>query len=119
MRSALLAALMLTVTGPAFATDTSACKIVSGRMFLTNGTPSVRIRVASTYHVLGVIQQDATFDDLPANLRHLWRKHGDKAMWTRDLVGQFEICSTETTSPGAMELVRVVQARRLRVREHN
>jgi hypothetical protein len=85
-------------------------------MSLANGAPSVRIWEIGTHRVLGVVQQDERFDDLPANIRRLWAAHGDDAMWSSDLFGDFRVCPVTKSKPGRMQFVRVKQAARLRVR---
>ena len=84
-------------------------------MSLWNGTPSVRIWVVGTRRILGVVQQDETFDDLPANIRQVWDAKGDEAMWNTDLFGDFRVCAVTESRPGWMQMVKVEQARGLRV----
>ncbi|MFT4254926.1 MAG: hypothetical protein QM608_20885 [Caulobacter sp.] len=111
---AVAAVLSLGLSAPAFAQGT--CRMVHGRMMLTNGTPSVRIRVDGAKVMLGVVQQDETFGDLPANLRRLWGAQGDEAMWSNDLTGDFEVCPVSKIRAGEMQTVRVRKARGLKVR---
>jgi hypothetical protein len=85
-------------------------------MSLSNGTPSVRVWVIGADRVLGVIQQDESFSDLPANVRHRWSAQGDEAMWSSYLFGDFRVCPVTKSKPGRMQLVRVEGAANLRVR---
>lgn len=110
---AFIAILSLGLSAPAF--GEGSCRTVHGRMMLTNGAPSVRIREAGTKMMLGVTQQDDTFQELPANLRRLWGARGDEAMWTRDLVGDFEVCAVSKVRAGEMQTVRVLKAGNLEV----
>jgi len=95
--------------------EASNCHRVDGRMFLSNGTPSVRIFLPSENRVLGVIQQDERFDELPADLRRIWSAQGSEAMWDSDLVGEFVVCDLELRRRGEMQRVSVVGAGRLTV----
>lgn len=88
MRALMLAAMCFIAASQTLA-DESTCRTVRGRMFLSNGTPSVRIWIVGTHRVLGVIQQDESFGDLPANIRQLWDSHGDIAMCSTYLFGDF------------------------------
>lgn len=115
MRALLIATVCLIVASPALAVEND-CRTVRGRMSLANGTPSVRIWVVGTHRVLGVVQQDESFGDLPANVRHLWAAHGDDAMWSSDLFGDFRVCPVAVNKPGHMQLVRLNEATRLTVR---
>jgi hypothetical protein len=88
-------------------------------MSLWNGTPSVRIWVVGTKRMLGVVQQDETFDDLPENIRRAWAVHGDTAMWRSDLFGDFRVCPVTANRPGRMQMVIVKGATRLLVQPRN
>ena len=90
------------------------CQTVHGRMYLANGTPSVRIWIVGTTRLLGVLQQDQRFDDLPRNIRTTWAAHGDE--WSSYLFGNFRVCPIERDRPGWMRLVNVVGGAALRVR---
>jgi len=94
----------------------SGCRTVHGRMSLFNGTPSVRIWVIGSHRMLGVIQAHETFADLPANVRQLWSAHGDDAMWSSDLFGDFRVCPLTRDRPGHMQPVRLEEAANLRLR---
>ena len=115
MRALILAAICLFATSAALARE-GGCRAIHGRMTLSNGTPSVRIWIIGTHRVLGVVQQDERFEDLPANIRRLWAAHGDDAMWSSDLFGDFAVCPVTRSEPGRMQLVRVLGATRLHVR---
>ena len=85
-------------------------------MSLANGSPSMRIWVIGTHRVLGVVQQDETFEDLPANIRHLWASHGDDAMWASYIFGDFRVCPLTKSKPGWMQFVSVKGGDHLRIR---
>jgi hypothetical protein len=84
-------------------------------MFMANGTPSVRIWVVGTRRILGVVQQDESLNDLPANIRRAWHVHGDEAMWASDLYGAFTVCGG-VSRPGRMRMVSVREGSQLQVR---
>jgi hypothetical protein len=116
MRALIIAAVLTISTSPAQAGE-SGCRTVYGRMSLANGNPSVRIWVVGTDRVLGVVQQDESFGDLPENIRHVWAAHGDDAMWSSYLFGDFNVCPVTKSKPGRMQFVSVKQATSLRVRQ--
>lgn len=107
---AFLACLALPVTA-----SSAECRLVRGRMSLWNGTPSVRIWVVGTKRILGVVQQDETFGDLPENVRKAWAANGNDAMWSSDLFGDFRVCPRTQDKPGRMQSVVVKEASRLRL----
>ncbi len=115
MRATVIAVLCVVAASPALAGE-SGCRTVHGRMSLANGTPSVRIWVIGSHRMLGVIQQDEAFTDLPANIRQLWSAHGDDAMWSSDLFGDFRVCPLRADRPGHMQPVRLEAASNLRLR---
>jgi len=90
------------------------CFTVYGRMSLSNGTPGVRIWKIGTTRILGVLQQDMTFDDLPRNIRSVWAAHGDE--WNTYLFGNFRVCPIDRYKPGWMRMVNVVRGTALRVK---
>lgn len=89
------------------------CRTVHGRMSQTNGTPSVRIWVIGTKRVLGVSQQDDTFDQLPANIHRLWKRADDKR--GHSVFGDFRVCAESPNRPGRMQDVRVISGTNLRL----
>jgi hypothetical protein len=115
MRVLIVAVVCSIAASPALAVG-NGCHIVHGRMTLSNGNPSVRIWVVGTRRVLGVVQQDESFDDLPANIRNLWDAHGDDAMWSNYLLGDFRVCPVTRSKPGWMQFVTVREGTNLRVR---
>ena len=86
------------------------CRTVHGRMSMANGAPTVRIWVTGARRVLGVVQPHERFDDLPANVRALWSRGGDEAMWATDLYGDFRVCPLAPSRPGRMQMVTLVSA---------
>ena len=113
MRS-LLVLLLVGLASPSIAAR-DPCRIVHGRMSLWNGTPSVRIWVVGTKRILGVVQPDEKFDDLPETIRRAWAAHGDDAMWRSDLLGDFQVCPVTANRPGRMQMVTVTGATHLLV----
>jgi len=99
MRALIFAVVCSIAASPALAGG-NGCRIVHGRMTLANGAPSVRIWVVGTRRVLGVVQQHESFDDLPANIRGLWGAHGDDAMWSSYLFGNFRVCAITRSKSG-------------------
>ena len=99
---------------PLTSTRAERCFTVYGRMSLSNGTPGVRIWKIGTTRVFGVLQQDATFDDLPRNIRTVWAAHGDE--WNTYLFGNFQVCPTDRDKPGYMRMVNVVKGTALWVK---
>jgi hypothetical protein len=89
------------------------CRTVHGRMSLANGTPSVRIWVIGTHRVLGVVQQDESFENLPAAIRAVWSTKGDDAIWATDLYGDFRVCALTARRSGRMQMVVVTSGTRL------
>jgi hypothetical protein len=63
--------------------------------------------------MLGVVQQDETFDNLPGGIRAVWRAKGDDAMWATDLYGDYRVCALTATRPGRMQMVVVTSGSRL------
>ncbi len=105
---AALAALALASQAPAHG-----CTTVHGRMYAANGNPAVQIWVIGSRRVLGVVQQDETFDDLPRSIRKAWTVGGHGPEDGAVLVGDFRICAVTGSRPGRMQMVRVLSGRRL------
>jgi len=78
--------------------EASSCRVVHGRIYLSNGTPSVHVQLPNG-DVLGVVEQDTRFDELPPNLRQIWKARGSDDMWDNDVVGDFTVCAM---FPGGM-----------------
>lgn len=83
-------------------------------MYLSNGTPSVRIRLPDG-DVLGVVEQDTRFDELPLNLRKIWTEPSWDAMWDNDVVGDFTVCAVYPGQNGHEPGVSVKAAERLSI----
>lgn len=82
-------------------------------MELANGAPSVRIWIVGTNRILGVHQRDATFDELPANIRQAWKRKGEP--WGYRLYGDFKVCPLTPDRQGWMQMVRVESGKHLRL----
>jgi hypothetical protein len=100
----------------ASAAQAEPCRTVHGRMSLANGAPTVRIWVIGTRRMLGVVQPHERFDDLPANVRELWSRGGDEAMWATELYGDFRVCPVGPSRPGRMQMVMLSGAQGLTAR---
>ena len=118
--AALVAALSLSpAAGPSGAAPThqlTACRVVRGRMALWNGAPTVRIWVIGTRRILGIVQRDNAFDQLPAPIRKLWDGKNHNAEWNTVIYGDFKVCARAPMRRGQMQMVTVMNARRLVLR---
>ncbi|HEX5263831.1 MAG TPA: hypothetical protein VFW13_09910 [Phenylobacterium sp.] len=97
----------------ALSTAPASCHTVHGRMGLWNGAPTVRIAVTGSHRLLGVVQPSERLDDLPASVRAIWTGRDSDADWATSIVGDFEVCPVDVAQPGHLQMVRLVQARRL------
>jgi hypothetical protein len=113
LRSALLGAVLLSLGAADAARAVEGCETVRGRMQVTNGTPSVRIWLVGTKRMLGVREQDAQFENLPAEVRKAWASKGPP--WEHRLYGDFRVCALTSERPGWMQMVRVESGKNLRV----
>ncbi len=87
------------------------CRTVHGRAVQANGAPAVRIAVIGTRRVLGVVQPNESFDDLPAPLREIWgRTPGEPGP---PVVGDFRVCAVAPARLGRMQKVRLIEAAHL------
>ena len=93
--------------------NAAACRNVHGRLSLNNGAPTVRIWVVGTHRVLGVLQPNERFSDLPAGVRQLWAGKTNEQIWASEIVGDFEVCAITRSTVGRMQVVRLEAARRL------
>jgi hypothetical protein len=85
------------------------CFAVHGRIFFSNGTPSMRIWRVGTTRVLGVLPSEAEI--APAVVRKYVRSG-------TNLYGDFEVCPFEKETPGWMRAVCVESATNLVVERH-
>ncbi len=115
----LIALLAFIVSQPAMSVSThppESCWVVHGKMYLTNGTPSVRISVIGTRRILGVTQQDQTMDQLPVPSALLQRLINPKANEDLAIYGDFNVCAVTKSVPGVMQMVTVKSASHLVVK---
>jgi hypothetical protein len=91
----------------------AACRAVHGRLSLSNGAPTARIWVVGTHRVLGVLQPNDSFTDLPAGVRQLWAGKTNEEIWASEIVGDFEVCAATRSMVGRMQLVTVKAAKHL------
>ena len=92
------------------------CRNVHGRMALWNGNPAVRISVPGTRRVLGVVQPNGRFDDLPPEVRRIWTGRDVDADWKTAIEGDFTVCPVAPARRGRMQPVRVIGAANLSAR---
>ena len=113
-----VAALALAVAAPAFAVaaPTEPCRTVHGRMSLGTGAPTVRIAVTGTRRVLGVVQPNERFDDLPPIVRAIWSGKDPDADWATAIDGDFKVCPMAQARAARMQAVRLVEAAHLTAR---
>ena len=104
-----IVALLSAVDGARAAT----CRDVHGRLSLHNGAPTARIWVVGTHRVLGVLQPNERFSDLPASVRQLWAGKTNEAIWASEIVGDFEVCAVTASTVGRMQMVKVTAAKHL------
>jgi hypothetical protein len=87
------------------------CRTVHGRAFQANGAPAVRIAVIGSRRILGVVQPNESFDDLPAALREIWgRTPGEPGP---RVLGDFRVCPVTPARAGRMQMVRLTGAAHL------
>ena len=96
--------------------QSTACRVVRGRMALWNGAPTVRIWVIGTRRILGIVPSDNAFDQLPAPIRELWDGTNHDADWNTVIYGDFKVCARAPKRPWRMQMVTVMDARRLVLR---
>jgi len=90
------------------------CRIVHGRLSVSNGTPSLRIWIVGTRRILGVSEwrmAEWERELLPANV---WAAFGDHPL-DREIFGNFEVCPFTRDRPGWMQMICVARATRLHV----
>jgi len=85
-------------------------------MELWNGTPSVRIAVSKTHRVLGVVQPNTSFDDLPASVRGIWTGKDPEVDWKTAIHGDFKVCPLAAERSGRVQRVTLIEAVRLSAR---
>jgi hypothetical protein len=78
-----------------------ACYCVRGRLSYWNGTPSTRIWVIGTHHVLGLPSEDA---DLPTNVKEHLHTFGD------EITADYEVCPLSKDRKGEMQMVCIQSA---------
>ena len=88
-----------------------ACGMIHGEMYLSNGMPDTRIRVGK--RILGVVQNDLTFDQLPPKILRVWGGKDGESFMGHTLRGDFRVCAVTRQRPGWMQMVRVVGGRNL------
>jgi hypothetical protein len=95
------------------ASSSAPCRTVHGQMQLWNGSPTVRISVIGAHRILGVVQPNQSFDDLPPAVRRIWDGKDVQADWGTAIVGDFTVCAVRPERPGHMQMVRLTATRHL------
>lgn len=111
----LLPAFSLLATPVPIAADArlpSNCKWVTGRLFVANGTPSIRIWPRGTKRILGVLNREGAAEGrgvLPDSISRL------SPSFERSVWGTFHTCPLTRNRPGWMRMVYIDKARALTV----
>lgn len=87
------------------------CFSIHGRLFVSNGTPGVRIWKVGTKRVLGVVNDSDTEDrNLPAEIAKII---------TTDVhvYGDFEVCPLTKPKPKEMQMVCLMSGKNLTIRK--
>ena len=90
------------------------CFAVHGRLFLANGTPSIRMWRVGTKRILGILgsngkSSDENFNDLPLNVRKLIPSDP----FDMNIYGDYTVCPLEREKPGWMQDVCIASATHL------
>lgn len=91
----------------------SNCEWVTGRLFVANGTPSIRIWPRGTKRILGVLNRDRAAEGrgvLPNSISRL------SPSFERSIWGTFHTCPLTRNRAGWMSMVYVDKARAMTVR---
>jgi len=89
------------------------CFKVRGRMFYSNGTPSMRIWPVGTKRILGISESRFYLDDygnIPDELVH-------KLSWETVMYADFKVCPFTNDQPGVMRFVCVQSADNIKIRK--
>jgi hypothetical protein len=86
----------------------SSCFQVHGKVFYSNGTPSLRIWRIGSSRILGVLPPENEI--VPSNLARALRG------WDREVFADLEVCPFTKDTPGAMQMVCVESATHMVVR---
>jgi hypothetical protein len=89
-----------------------ACFFVHGRLFVTNGTPSVRIGAVGTNRILGVLdrQSQAESDQVVPAAVHVLLTADPFVI---EVYGDYEVCPFEKDTTGSMRAVCIQSASHL------
>jgi len=88
------------------------CFKIRGRMFSSNGTPSIRIWPVGTNRILGISEGRFYLEDyenVPEELVH-------QLNWETVLYADFTICPFTNDEPGVMRLICVESAENISIR---
>lgn len=90
------------------------CFKARGKMFFSNGTPSIRIWLVGTKRILGISEGRFYLDDydnVPNELVNLLN-------WQNSMFADFTICPFTKDKPGVMRLVCVDKAENMSIRKY-
>jgi hypothetical protein len=121
MKSWTVLVALITLAIPSIAQRGRACKSnpelvgpcfqLHGRVFYSNGTPSLRIWRVGTDRILGVLPPENEI--IPGNLSQALRG------WDREVFADLEVCPFTKQAAGAMQMVCVEAASHIVVRKYD
>lgn len=93
------------------------CPVVHGRLFVANGTPSIRIWKIGTRRILGVVSPDDHDSEHPSVFaKEVWALI-DGHQFHREVYGDFLVCPVTRSRPGWMQMVTLLRGFNLVVRD--
>lgn len=104
--------LLLAVSGAQAAPAIGACWMVHGKVFLANGTPSLRIAPTGSSSIYGVLGKGGAGEfDLAAELPPALARISPDAYWSRRVTADITVCPLTKHKAGAMQRVAITGAR--------
>jgi hypothetical protein len=85
------------------------CLLLRGRIFRSNGTPSMRIAPINSHRILGVLP--AEHEDVPEDIRK-------GVTFDQDAIADMEVCPLSPASQGEMQLVCVRSVSNITFKNH-
>jgi hypothetical protein len=83
---------------------------VHGRLMICNGTPSFRIWIIGTTHILGIDQVDDSHPRMPDTLKNI-------ISFGKRIYGDYTVKSISKYKQGAMQYVQVISCSHLVIKE--
>lgn len=87
----------------------SKCFVLRGRVFLSNGTPSMRISPVGSDHILGVLP--AENEDAPQSIKQA-------VTFDQSVTADMEVCPLSPAKAGAMQMVCIRSASNMAFQKH-